>query len=215
MKNQITYNVDGVDYIVNIYPKQMKSIRYRFFDGKFKVTCPYLTSEKRIREGLDKFARKLIARAESQVLYTDKFIYIFGNRADLTLPNGSIDFTNYPSIEYESKEELDKKLKKMFKGYMVERVRYYEQLMGINEPYNVRIREMKTRWGTNSLKTHTLTFAMMLVHYDPEIIDTVIVHELAHYFYFDHSQNFYNIVYKYCPNYKEIQKKLKKGIRND
>ncbi len=69
---------------------------------------------------------------------------------------------------------------------------------------------MKTRWGTNSKKTHTLTFSMMLIHYDEEVIDSVIVHELAHYFYFDHSKNFYNVVRKYYPNYDEVQSRLKK-----
>ena len=71
---------------------------------------------------------------------------------------------------------------------------------------------MKTRLGSNSRKTNKLAFSLSLVHYSKDIIDSVIVHELAHYYEFNHSFKFYNIVYKYCPNYKILRKKLIKGI---
>ncbi len=215
MKRQIIYELDGKDYTVNIFYKQMRNIHYRFINGEFKVTCPPLTTNKAVIDGLNKFARKLVQKAHDQELYTDEFIYVFGHRCYLTFPSGEINFTNYPTLKYDSKEQLERKLKKLLLEYITKRVRYYEDIMGINDHYNVRVRVMKTRYGTNSVKTHTLTFAWMLVHYEPEIIDTVVVHELCHYFYFDHSKNFYNTVYKYCPDYDTIQKKLKKGIRND
>ena len=44
-----------------------------------------------------------------------------------------------------------------------------------------------------------------------EIIDSVIIHELAHHFVYDHSDNFYKVVYKYCPNYDILRKKLIKA----
>ena len=64
----------------------------------------------------------------------------------------------------------------------------------------------------NSRKTHTLTFQLSLVHYSKEIIDSVIYHELAHDFYFDHSANFYKLLLSYCPNYFKLKAKLRKGI---
>ena len=39
----------------------------------------------------------------------------------------------------------------------------------------------------------------------------VCVHELAHILVYDHSKEFYDVVYKYYPNYKECHTKLRKG----
>ncbi len=84
--------------------------------------------------------------------------------------------------------------------------------MGIKEPYKIGIRKTTTRFGSNSLRTHSLSFQQALIHYSEEIISTVVVHELAHDFYRNHQQKFYNCVNLYCPDYINLQKKLKKGI---
>ena len=84
--------------------------------------------------------------------------------------------------------------------------------MGIKIPYNIKIRKMKTRYASNSLKTHSITFQMNLIHYSKEIIDSIVVHELAHEFYRNHQKRFYQCVEKYFSNYKEVNLKLKKGL---
>ena len=48
----------------------------------------------------------------------------------------------------------------------------------------------------------------MLIHYKPELIDYVIVHELSHFKFMDHSSNFWNEVSKHYPNYKKARKEL-------
>ena len=67
---------------------------------------------------------------------------------------------------------------------------------------------MKTRHGSNSYYKDHLSFALTLVHYSYPIIDSVIIHELAHDIHFDHSKAFYQTVYQYCPNYKALSKAL-------
>ena len=71
---------------------------------------------------------------------------------------------------------------------------------------------MKSRYGSNSKKTKTLNFNLILIHYDVEVIDSVIIHELAHIKVFNHSKEFYDVVYRYCPNYDKYRKMLIKGI---
>ena len=78
--------------------------------------------------------------------------------------------------------------------------------------YKVKIKKMRTRLGSNSSKTHTIYYADHLFYYSVDILDSLVVHELAHEFVKDHSENFYKVVFKYCPNYKSVNNKLKKGI---
>ena len=80
----------------------------------------------------------------------------------------------------------------------------------INEN-KVRIRKMTTRYGSNSLSNKSITYSTILMHYQVDIIDSVIIHELAHCYVSNHSQEFYKIVYKFCPNYKKLHNNLKKG----
>ena len=69
---------------------------------------------------------------------------------------------------------------------------------------------MSSRYGVNSQRTHALSFTTSLVHFAPDIIVSVVVHELAHDFVFSHSPAFYRIVYLYCPNYKVLHDKLRR-----
>jgi predicted metal-dependent hydrolase len=82
--------------------------------------------------------------------------------------------------------------------------------MGVKKPYQVRVRSMESRYGVNSQRTHRLTFTTSLVHYAKDTITSVVVHELAHDFVFNHSPKFYQIVYRYCPNYPALHAKLRK-----
>ncbi|MDR3628564.1 MAG: M48 family metallopeptidase, partial [Ignavibacteriaceae bacterium] len=74
----------------------------------------------------------------------------------------------------------------------------------------VTIRNQKTRWGSCSARGN-LSFNFNLVRYRKEIIDYVIVHELCHLKEMNHSNKFWNLVEKICPDYKALRRELKKG----
>ena len=77
-------------------------------------------------------------------------------------------------------------------------------------PYPIlKIRLMKTRWGVCNRRSNTVTLNTKLIEYSLEKLDYVIIHELSHFVHFNHSKNFWNLVSKYCPNYKLIRKELK------
>ena len=46
--------------------------------------------------------------------------------------------------------------------------------------------------------------------YDRFVIDYVVLHEICHLRYMNHSKNFWNMVSTYMPNYKEAEAELKK-----
>jgi len=203
------YLYNGKSYEVLITRKRMKNIRYRYKDGKIYISAPRIVSEARIFKGLDKFAKTLLVDKPSP--NGEDFIFLFGYRYQFSSNGGIIQFSNGDSIIYKDKDDFNKKIKKMFLNVVTHRVRYYENLMGL-APHNVKVRDMKTRYGSNSKATRSVTFALLLYHYSMDIIDSVIVHELSHSIVFDHSKAFYSVVFKYCPSYKTLHNKLKKGI---
>ena len=125
--------------------------------------------------------------------------------------SGEINFSDGSKITYKNREMLEKKLKKYFLGLCERRVAHYTKIMDV-PLYATRVRKMETRYGSNSLTSRTVCFSTKLMHYSLEIIDSVVIHELAHIRVFNHSKKFYDLVYKYCPNYDELHTKLRKGI---
>jgi predicted metal-dependent hydrolase len=76
--------------------------------------------------------------------------------------------------------------------------------------YNkIRIAQQKSRWGSCS-STGTLSFNWRLIHFSDEIIDYVIIHELAHVSNPDHSKKFWAMVERYDSKYKYRIKYLKR-----
>ena len=74
----------------------------------------------------------------------------------------------------------------------------------------LKMRTMKSRWGSCNYEKSIITLNTNLIYCTDEQIYYVIVHEFSHLLVHDHSQNFYKIVEKYCPNYKEIRKEINK-----
>ena len=92
--------------------------------------------------------------------------------------------------------------------YIPQRAAYFAAKMGVS--YNrITIREQKTRWGSCSGKGN-LNFNWKLMLMPREILDYVVVHELAHRKEMNHSPRFWQIVEAELPDYRERRAYLKK-----
>ena len=79
--------------------------------------------------------------------------------------------------------------------------------MGRTEIPRVLVREQRTRWGSCSADG-TLRFSWRLAMVEPELIDSVAVHELAHLDVMDHSPAFWEVVLRAMPDARERRKRL-------
>lgn len=66
----------------------------------------------------------------------------------------------------------------------------------------VKVREMKSRWGSCNLRTNTLTFNTLLMHYPEPVRRYVAVHEFCHFAHADHSPAFWAEVARHMPDWK-------------
>ena len=205
MNKEFIYHVDDKDYQVVITYKRIKNIHFRFDGEKLLVSAHRLTPMKLIKSGLDKYAKKLIKRCVKVNSETDEYIYILGKKIELTYP-GYLALES-ELISYKDNKQLHSRLKKWFLDYVTKRTAFFEQVMKAPH-YLVKVRQMKSRYGSNNRQSKVITYSLVLIHYSPIIIDSVIIHELAHHFVYNHGDNFYKVVYKYCPNYDMLRKKL-------
>lgn len=93
------------------------------------------------------------------------------------------------------------------KIHIPNRVDYFSELMNL-KPASVKITKAKKRFGSCSGR-NGLCFSCYLMLYPESAIDYVVVHELAHIKHHNHSNDFYELIEKYMPDYKERIKQLK------
>jgi predicted metal-dependent hydrolase len=90
-----------------------------------------------------------------------------------------------------------------------ERLRFWSGQMNLY-PAQVKFREQRTRWGSCSSRK-VINLNWRLVVFPIEIIDYVLIHELAHLQHMNHSEKFWSLVGKYKSHYPELIKALRKS----
>lgn len=108
---------------------------------------------------------------------------------------------------YDISDDEKEQLKSLAKQVIPKRVEYYSRLMNLY-PTDVKITSAKKRFGSCNGK-NSLCFSYFLMKYPIEAVDYVVVHELAHIKHHNHSKDFYNLIKKYLPDYKERERLLK------
>ena len=197
------YRCCDKDVEVHVILKRQRNIYYRFKDECFYVTAPTFTSKAMIVHGLNKFGAKLMEKVNafnSNYSFEDDYLFLLGEKVSLT------------SLNIKNNGDLQGFLLEKCNEVIIPLVRKNEEIMGTNIVHKISFKHTKNQFGSNSRKTNKLSFQIELIHYSLDIIESVVIHEIAHDFERNHGKNFYNIVYLYCPNYKIIQRKLKKGI---
>lgn len=91
-------------------------------------------------------------------------------------------------------------LKAQLQAYIFPQATHYAQLMGVKFT-ELRITNALSRFGSCT-HNNRLFFSLMLVFASRELIDYVIIHELAHIRHKNHSKAFWDFVQAHCTHHK-------------
>lgn len=204
-------------YNVEIIHKNIKNMYLRVKDDLvIYITCPKMISNKLINNFINdniKSITKMIniienkhARLNNKLLYLGKYYEIS------YITNKKIIFTNdkvFVGRNFNIDNFYKKEAKKIFK----EHFDYCYNLFNENIIYpDLRIRKMKSKWGVCNVTKGIVTLNLELIKLDLKYLDYVIIHELSHLVYPDHSNKFWDLVSKYIPDYKKYRKEMKNVI---
>jgi len=143
---------------------------------------------------IDKNKNVLLKTPNNSQVFIDKIL----EEKSSWIQKQFLKIDNFISIE---KEELYSQ--KFIEG----RVVYFSQLMQL-EYSQLKFKKMKSRWGScNSHKVITLNSELTRIK--KELIDYVVVHELAHLKYMNHSKIFHQLVEEFLLNANKYRKELK------
>ncbi len=169
----------------------------KFPEKKIKAyeDFPYLGKDR-------KFKVVITLNKKSFVSVTDEHLLLHIPRNDW---NAETPLQEHPTALNEIRHFYKREAIKL----LSERLRYWSQQMNL-QPSQVKFREQRTRWGSCSSKK-IINLNWRLIVFGQDVIDYVIVHELAHLEHMNHSDRFWNLVEKYLSNYQELMKSLKQS----
>ncbi|MCS3659904.1 M48 family metallopeptidase [Salinibacter ruber] len=99
------------------------------------------------------------------------------------------------------REELEHLYQEAAREHFTTRADHFCEAMGTHYE-QIQIRNQKTRWGSYSPRTGTLSLDFRLLMAPSGVIDYVIVHELAHQEHSNHGPRFWRLVEQHVPDYE-------------
>lgn len=132
----------------------------------------------------------------------EKYIHDFVNRKAKWIYEKMKEDKAKPKIQDEIEQKDIERLSKIVK----ESVKKYSITLGV-APKKVRIKDIKYAWGSCSSKRN-ISINMQLAKKEEKVIEYVVLHEMCHLLYMNHSKDFWKLVERYMPRYKEYKKML-------
>ncbi len=209
---QLTYQNKDYDVVIEKKMGQKNTYIRVKKDLKVTVTTGYFTTthfiENLIRENYDKVCR-MIDFQEKKVKNNNGFFYLGKQYVVIYSDQDGITFSGdkvYISHDFDIDAWYKKQAKKLFS----ERFDLCYERFTRKIPYpKLRIRKMTSRWGVCNVRSHVITLNLELIKRDIPYLDYVIIHEMSHLIYGDHSTQFWNLVGDNMPDFKKYREEMK------
>ena len=180
-----------------------------------------------ILKSLSRFSEKRKWEIDNKKYVSGESFYLLGKQMRLIVRQSNQNHVEEDGvyITLTCKRPEDYVLKKrLIEKFFYQRC--YEELNGIiersyplfkkyNVPYpNLKIRRMKTRWGSCIPAKNQISLNVNLIHFSERCIESVVIHEFCHLRYPNHSKEFYNFMTVLMPDWKERKKELDETVLN-
>lgn len=207
-------DIDDIEYDIIIEKKKTTKNTYIRVKDDLKIYIttnsftPKLYIEKLILNN-KKSIKRMIDNQRVKNINNSDFHYL-GKRYDIVYLNNKGITLGENKVFLNHDIDIDKWYKKQALDIFKVRLDFIYNNFSRNIPYPaLRIRKMSTRWGVCNTKSKTITLNLELIKRDLKYLDYVIVHELSHLIYANHSKMFWDLVLENCSDYKSIRKEMK------
>ncbi len=157
---------------------KIKNLYIYIKDGEVIVKAPLKLSDNKIEEFLNKKSKWIYENLEK----------------------------NKDKIKKEKEEKIEQADIERLKNLVQENIYKYSEILNVS-PKKVRIRDLKYAWGSCS-NNQNISINLKLATKDEKAIEYVVLHEMCHLIYMNHSKSFWNLIEKNMPKYKEYKKLL-------
>lgn len=223
-------STDSGDINISITRKNIKNLYLRVTptDGRVRVSAPLHVSDGEIERFVLSRAGWILSQREKmdsvapRVYETGETIPYFGKRLRLSvLPHSGrtkvLREGQTLTLRIKPDADADARKRAIDDWYRLELIEAAgamlpncERTVG-KQAGELRIRDMKTRWGTCNTKTATVTINLRLAEKPAECLRYVLTHELCHLYEPGHNERFWRRMDAYYPEWKRVRKLLRTG----
>ena len=152
---------------------------------------------------------KQYVTGEKHIIFGKEFVLevILGNKNVIKLSDDKIILV-IKDKDQDRGQIVMSYLRKVLYNKALEFINRYEKIMGVHAE-QLRIKKMKTRWGTCNIEAKRIWINYELIKYPIECLEHIVVHELTHLLETNHTPRFYALLGKYYPNFRENDKLIK------
>jgi len=203
---------------------RLKHRYIRIRDRQARVTAPRNTPFKTLHTFVAQHAEWIARQIQKSSEYTQDLTHadatvlwrgesysvtiISGKTKRITFENGTARFTLPEPHDHEHLQALLwQHYKTHAPDHILPRLEAWTKTMNLH-PVRVTFRRARSRWGSCSSR-NTLSLNTQLMMLPDELIDYIIVHELAHIRYKNHGKDFWALVARYVPQYQEKRRQLR------
>lgn len=192
------------DEILEIVKTKAKWITQKLYDIREmeygKINKEYVNGESLLYMGRN-YALQLIVDKD----YKRPLVKLYHGKIYVTINENNEDRIKSSLEEWYRQKAMEK---------IEQRINYYKSYFNV-KPKKIKVREQKKRWGSCNSKQE-LFFNWRCIMAPANILDYVVVHEMCHMVFMNHSNDFWDLLYKILPDYKIRKEWLKNnGIKFD
>ena len=225
--------IGGRRVAYEIIRKNVKNINLRIYPGgQIKISAnprvPIEVIERFIRsreafvlKSLDRFESEGHRRQIERSVEENSVIRLFDRELILKIrtgrPDNAVILGDELHLTVQSTEDENikrKTLEGFLKDELLKRIsEILPEAVGCLRKYDVerpeiKVRAMKTRWGSCNFSKKLITINAALAEYPSECLRFVLMHELCHLIHPNHSKEFYNTLTEVMPEWKLCKKML-------
>lgn len=216
----------GISYVLT--RKRVKNINLRITpQGQVSVSAPYGVPAEYIDGFVAKkreFILSALARAEARARRRERGgAWVFGAQKTVSFLKGTARssringgviyiYCRDPEDESSRQRAFSAFWKSLCLQVCTEKARKLYPLfrpLGVDFP-EIRVKNMKSRWGSCTPSKNTVTFSTGLLEAPEECVDYVVLHEFCHFICPNHSPDFYRLVGSLMPDWKRRQDILRR-----
>ena len=231
-RGSVRFGDKTIEYEVRRSARRRKTIGIRVHDGLVHLAAPAATPDSELQAIVLKRARWILERLSMEVprpqvrrLVSGETLPYMGRDIVLAVEPGDVAS---PAVRFGSRglrvtvpsalggDERYDIIRREVTGWYWERAagllpeiveRWWPRL-GRGGGHRVLIRDQRRRWGSCA-RDGTLRFSWRVMMLRPDLIELIVVHELAHLTHPNHSPDFWDLVYTVLPSAPELRRTLR------
>ena len=233
---QVQFGDATIEYEIQRSQRRRKTVQITMGGGRVLVAAPADTPTSKLEAIVNKRAPWILRQSPDPALLTSRKRFVSGETlpylgrnvrlivepADISSPQVRFDHWSFrivvpsslaePKRYDEIREEVVQWYRKRAAQRLPQAVKTWRKRIGLTESPTIRIRDQRQRWGSCA-PDGTLRFNWRVVMLHPQLVEYIVVHEMAHLKISRHSPEYWALVSGLLPDAQKRRRQLRETGR--